>query len=310
MRASRTLWTIAGAVLAPLAVFVLTGGGEEGLRRSEMRDLSRAGTTTAPADANMAQPGQRGPQLTDEQQAALTALQEALDAGEITQEEFCQQVHDVVGDPPCDEVQLPPGDLTEEQRAQAEAIFQDAHDQLVALHAAAREQVLGLLTEEQQQALAELEQPPAPPDANEAQPEPLCPLQENSACAQPAQVPLAPCPEQQGEQPGGPENGGPPQDGAGMAPPQGGPPSGQPSMERGQDGPPAVCLSEETVAALALTDEQVAAIEAIHTALDTATSEVRDAAQEAFQALLMDEQSQESDQPPPPPPSDGPRPPR
>lgn len=358
MRATRTLWLVAGVALAPLAVFILTGGCDGGLLTSDVLDalstvvatttdkqdeaaaltatettatdsLSSADESTTTADDPNAStpegrphgPGPMGPQLTDEQRAAIAALKDALDAGEITQDEFCQQVHDIVGDPPC-QTPLPPIELTEEQQTQAETIFQQARDQIVSLHATARDQVLALLTEEQQQALTDLEQPPAPPDGQEAPPEPLCPALENSACAQPAQVPLPPCSDQSWE-PNDPQRGspppdgdpnalppdGPPQHGPGMMPPQGGPP-GQPPMGHGHGCPPVVCLSEETIATLALTDEQVTAIEALHMALETATAEARDAARVAFRALLTDEQLQELDQLPPLPPPGGPCPPR
>jgi Spy/CpxP family protein refolding chaperone len=231
-------------------------------------------------------------------------LQAALDAGEITQDEFCQQLHDLLGDPPCGPP-LPPIDLTEDQAAQAEAIFQDAHDQIVSLSTTARDDVLAQLTTEQQQALADLEQQNAPPqDANA--PAPLCPPPENSACAPPPEVPLPPCPPEPQAAASGPSSYGPtwgplagmphgPQQGT-MAP---GPHMG---LDPARGGPPPLCLSEDVIAALVLTEDQVTAITAVHDTLHTAVQQVRDDAQQAFRALLTEEQLAQLDQLPPPPP--------
>jgi hypothetical protein len=223
--------------------------------------------------------------LTEEQLAALEALQQALAAGTITQDEFCQQFYAIVGAPSCGPA-LPPLDLTAEQQAQAETIFQQAHDQIVALHATARDQVLGLLTAEQQQRLTELEQPPAPPDGL-AQPALLCPPPQNSACAPPVLVPLPPIPPQTGTivvssgdatlvqaaQGGGAVGF------AGLGGPLG---PGSPGLP--------LFLSNDTIAALGLSADQVAAITAIHETLWTVAGAVQDSAWQAFEALLTTEQ--------------------
>jgi hypothetical protein len=343
---------LAGTALASLAVFVLTGGCAEGIldgsalstlsatttTASDKQDSATATETTTTATLTNATDGtgtivvstgaailagdgeisgmmHLGPQLTAEQQAALAALLDQLNAGTITQDEFCQQVHDIIGDPPC-ETPLPPIDLTAEQQAQAQTIFQQARDQVVALHATARDQVVGLLTAEQQAALAELEQPPAPPDGPEAPPAPLCPLAENAACARPVPVPLPPCPDSNGMPPDPDPNALPDPNamppmgpGHGGHPPMGGGQPGRPPMGHGQGGPRPLCLNDEVITTLVLTPDQITAIEAIHTALQTSEAEVRDAADQAFRAILTEAQLAELDQLPPPPPG-GPHPPR
>ena len=323
MCARRLYQVLAAIALAPLATCVLTGGCADDATLSSLLDTLTTGpstaqvdqqtsTTDATADVNAGastQPdsstqmppgpppwagmGCRGPQLTEEQQAALADLKAALDAGDITQDEFCQQLHDLLGDPPCGPP-LPPIDLTEDQIAQAETIFQQAHDQIVSLATTARDDVLAQLTADQQQALTDLEQQNAPPeDAN--MPAPLCPPAENSACSPPPDVPLPPCPSQ---------------DSPPWGPPPGGMPHGfmragvlqQPHMGPSARGPHPLCLSEDVIAALSLTEEQVTAITGIHDTLRSAIQQVQDDAQQAFEALLTEEQLAQLDQLPPPPP--------
>jgi Spy/CpxP family protein refolding chaperone len=329
------MWQIlAGAALVPLAMFVLTGGCADDPTLSSLLDTLTASLTTqtnqqtsttdstaessnedatetdAETDPNEAEAsdeeppfpglppwpgmGGRGPQLTEEQEAAIEDLEAALEAGQITQDEFCQQLHDLLGDPPCGPP-LPPIDLTADQIAQAETIFQQAHDQIVSLSETARTDVLAQLTAEQQQALTDLEQQNAPPQDPNSPVGPLCPPPENAACAPPPQVPLPPCPSQ---------------DGPPWGPPQGGIPHGfeqagmlhEPHMGPGPRGPHPLCLSEDTIAALSLSADQVTAIEGIHDTLRTAVQQAQDDAQQAFQALLTEEQLAQLDQLPPPPP--------
>jgi Spy/CpxP family protein refolding chaperone len=337
MRGTQTLRILAGGVLTLLAVFALPGGCADGLTVSDVLDTVTAGATaeaakqdeatasseqdavttdvqtgedsavtTASADDGSALPADRppgpdmggpGPRLTEEQRVALAALQDALDAGEITQEEFCQQVHDLLGDPPCGPP-LPPIDLTDEQITQAEAIFQAAHDQIVALHETARADVLAQLTEEQQQTLADLAEPNAPPEGQGPPFIALCPPPENAACARPVRVPLPPC---------RPMDAPPGEPAPDASAPAGLPPG--PPMGDGPHGPQPPCLNDETIAALELSAEQVTAITEIHDTLRTSGQAVRDDAQAAFRAILTEEQLQELDQLPPRPPHHGPCPP-
>jgi hypothetical protein len=336
---------LAGAALATAAAFSLTGGCADestindllntvtsslstltdqlssATAESSNQDATTAdteGDTNSDASAGQAadaQPpfpdhpphpgmGCPAPQLTEEQQSALADLKAALDAGEITRDQFCQQLHDLLGDPPCGPP-LPPIDLTEDQIAQAETIFQQAHDQIVSLHATARDDVLAQLTAEQQQTLTELEQQNAPPADANSPAAPLCPPPEDSPCSPPPQVPLPPCPLEPQAAASGPSQAGP-----SWGPPQGGMPHGfqQGAMPHGwhmgpgPGGPAPLCLSAETIAALSLSDEQVTAIEGIHETLRTAVQQVQDDTQQAFQALLTEEQLAQLDQLPPPPP--------
>lgn len=336
MHTTQALGMLAGAALVALALFGLPGGCTDETDVSSLVETLTAGlaavadtddeetTSTATETANTDEAESTASEdelffpdpppsphmrhhavpLTEEQQAALAAVQEAFDAGEITQDEYCAQMQEILGDPPCD-LPLPPIALTEEQQAQAEDIYQAAHDQIVTLHATARENVLALLTEKQRQALEELSQPPALPEGAATPPEPLCPPTENSACARPADVPLAPCPE-------------PPAalveleaiDVAGEDLPPPPPPGGRgpaygprgPEGPGGRHGPAPLCLSPDTIETLGLTDEQVTAIESLHETLRTATQQVRDDATTAFEALLTEDQLAELDELPPPPP--------
>jgi Spy/CpxP family protein refolding chaperone len=260
------------------------------------------------------------PDLTDEQRAAIEALRTQLAAGDITQVQFCQQLHDILGDPPCGPP-LPPIDLTDDQVAQAEAIFQAAHDEVVTLHATGRADVLALLTADQQTALTALE-------ANEPNVHAgLCPPPENAACPRPARVPLPPCPAapdpnavpdpntldpnapppprgHHGGMGGGPGGPGGPRGGQGFGGGPGGPGGfgggpGGPGGPRGERGP-RLCLSDRVVSTLGLTSDQVAAITAVHETLRTAERQVRDDAQAAFEALLTAEQLAELEALPPP----------
>jgi len=124
---------------------------------------SQAATAGAAVDPNGGPPLGVPPghwrfgQLTEEQIAALKDLWDKFQAGELTQDEFCAAVWQILPPRPCGPP-LPPIDLTEDQKTQAEAIFQDAHGQVVTLTTKARADVLALLTPEQQAALEQLAQ--------------------------------------------------------------------------------------------------------------------------------------------------------
>jgi Spy/CpxP family protein refolding chaperone len=117
-------------------------------------------------------------QLTSDQQAQLEDLQNQFDNGDITAEEFADQVMDIIGD-------VAPGhafagrgmlggpfrghssmspqdalDLTDEQIEQAKEIFDHLHDDIGTLRENAHEQILALLTEDQRATLDELQSTP------------------------------------------------------------------------------------------------------------------------------------------------------
>ena len=278
-----------------------------------------AASQTESATNGNAVAGSAGPaELSTEQQAALDTLQAQLDAGTITQAEFCTLFRAIVGNPPCGPP-LPPITLTDEQRTQAETIFAAARDAVVALHASAQTQVLALLTAEQQAALEDLQLPPPPEDEfapvfddgdaaafDLVPPAPPCPPAEDANCLRPAIVPLPPCPLAPemddaaldanddfaafADEPRGP--GGPPPGGHHGGPPHGGP----------DGGPPPMCMNEDVIAALTLTADQVTAITAVHDALHAADQQVQEDALTAFRVLLTAEQIAELDSLPPPPP--------
>ena len=75
-------------------------------------------------------------------------------------------------------------------------------------------------------------------------------------------------------------------------------------MPSGQGVLPPVCLDDDTITLLGLSDEQVSAITAIHEDLRTAIAQVEEEAQAAFEALLTDEQLQQLDELTAPPPQD------
>lgn len=283
--------TLDSAALSSLTAGAVATSDEEAVTEG-VAEPAGASEAEAPAGCDhMPPPGPPGgPPLTEEQRVALEELVESYNAGELTQDEFCQAMHELLGDPPCGPP-LPPIALTDEQLAAAESIFQQAHAEFIALHAAARDEVLAQLTAEQQEQLSALEAELAPPQEPDAELGPLCPP--------PARVPLPPCP-QLADRPALPPGEAAP----GMRPPHGPPPGGP--RHAGPPGPPPLCLESEEVATLALTDEQTAAITAIHEALRTALDEARAAADESFRALLTAEQLAKLDQLPPPPPRHGP----
>lgn len=287
-----------------------TAGLDESAQAAELTDL----TAGHPGPGPWPHPP-CPPWISAEECDALLALREALEAGEITPEEFCAQAREIIGEPPCG-LPPPPIDLTPEQLEQFHLIFDTARDEIIALHEAARDNVLALLTEDQRALLLELlaiHTPPPPP------PHPIlgvfCPPPEEPgepACPRPPRVPLPPCPE---PPPGGEagEFGGPGCFG-GMGGPggPGGPPGGPPMPPPGPHPPhPVLCLSPVMIEVLDLTEEQVVAITGIHETLRAMVETVRDEAMEAFLAILTPEQLEAlEDLPwPPPPPGHGPPPP-
>ena len=115
-----------------------------------------------------------GPSLTDEERMEIEAFQAEFDAGGLSAADFSESIRGVIGDRGAgrpfagfgfygapighrmgshDAVRL---DLTEEQRAAGEEIFQATHDDIAALRDAAMEEIRALLTDEQVAALDEL----------------------------------------------------------------------------------------------------------------------------------------------------------
>jgi hypothetical protein len=74
-----------------------------------------------------------------------------------------------------------------------------------------------------------------------------------------------------------------------------------PHMGPSARGPHPLCLSADVIAALSLSEDQVTAITGIHDTLQTAIQQAKDDAQQAFQALLTEEQLTQLEQLPPPP---------
>lgn len=113
-------------------------------------------------------------QLTDDQRSQIEALQAQLDAGQITRDQFIDQVHAIIGDafpnepfvgfgfgggPFHGQFQLRVGgylNLTQEQVDAANEIFDKAHDDIEALRTQARADILAVLTDEQKAKLNEL----------------------------------------------------------------------------------------------------------------------------------------------------------
>ncbi len=333
----RTQWTTAWVAGATLVLTGLAGCGTldvEQLARDAVAGITdqtaqqpgalNAQETQFAPDGQMPQfsqgqggPGRHGPlhpprpPLSEEQMEQLLALRDQYDNGEITLEQFCEQAILVIGEPPCGPP-LPPIDLTAEQQELAEAIFAAARDETLALFATARENVYTQLTEDQAATLLEIEEAIEPPPVPPLLPPdwPQCDAPEPS-CERPALVPLRPCPPPPGDNgdmpPMGPfagmsgTVGGPPQGMDGAAPGQ----CGQgPGGERGPHGPPPppLCMSPDLIEDLALTNEQIEAIEFIHDDLRVAAEAVRDTAWESFLDLLTEEQLEQLEQLPPPPP--------
>ena len=240
------------------------------------------------------------PPLTEEQIAAIEVLREQLNLCEITLDEACAELREIIGEPPCGPP-LPPIDLTEEQLEQALAIFAAARDDIIALHEVARDEVLAVLTEEQLALLEELlaELPPPPPPMVPGWP--LCAPPEEPPCPQPPRVPFPLCPPPpEGEQDPGPGMGGPGGPGGHGGPgEQGEPPDGGPMHQR------LPCL-QMAVELFGFTEDQVIALETIHDELRAAVEARQQEAWEAFLAILTEEQLEQLEQlPPPPPPPPG-----
>ena len=193
--------------------------------------------------------------LTSEQMTQLETLQAQLDSGEITRQEFAEQVHDLIGDVAPGQAFAgrgmmggpfpePPGaqladqlQLTDEQRQEADDIFTSLHEDLDALRSAAEDQIKALLTTDQLATLDEL------------------------------------LSQDQGPPPGGPHGG------------RMGPPPDNGSEQAGGLGP-----LERFADELQLTDEQKAAIEKIHTDLQEAVKARHQQARDEFRAILTSDQ--------------------
>ena len=118
-------------------------------------------------------------QLTSDQQQQLEGLQAQLDSGQITQQEFATQVDNIIGDAAPTAAfggfgfgggpfaQTPgfeaadPLNLTDAQVQQAQDISQRLHDDLQKLRQNAHDQILAVLTPEQQAQLDQLFPQPA-----------------------------------------------------------------------------------------------------------------------------------------------------
>ncbi len=214
----------------------------------------------------MMMPSAPAVQLTADQQAQLEDLQGQLDRGEITQDQFAEQVHALIGDIAPGQAfagmgmmggpfQEPPGtnladqlQLTDAQRQQAQDIFQRLHDDITTLRQNAEDQIKALLTADQLAKLAELH----------------------------TQLPR-----------GGPGFGhmGPPPMAAGHNPPP---------LDPNQDpnAAPVPGLGAFTALAdeLQLTSDQQAAIEQIHTDLQAAVKARHQLARDEFRAILTADQ--------------------
>jgi Spy/CpxP family protein refolding chaperone len=148
----------------------------DALNQLTVGDVVSAFVSFADEAASAAEmPSGRG--LTDDQQAELESLQAQLDAGEISEAEFSDAVHEIIGDRGAgmpfagfsfygspfghrmDTVAAAQLDLTDEQQAAAEEIFQLAHDDIDALREAAHDEIRALLTEEQLAILDEMGMP-------------------------------------------------------------------------------------------------------------------------------------------------------
>lgn len=215
--------------------------------------------------------------LTQDQQTQLEDLQGQLDRGEITPNEFAQQVHDLIGD-------VAPGmafagmgmmggpfregpgmrlaaqlQLTEEQQQQAQDIFTRLHTDIETLRQNAQDAIKALLTTDQLATLDEL--------MSQRRPLPGGPggrMGPGMMAGEPGR----------GMGPGGERMGG-----------QMGPPPASPDEAGAGLGPLARFADE-----LQLTDDQKAAIEQIHTDLQAAVEARHQQARDEFRAILTADQ--------------------
>lgn len=226
-----------------------------------------SGAASGLADANTAMPPEPSP-LTADQQAQLEDLQGQLDRGEITQEQFAQQVQALIGDAAPGYAFAGtdmlggafPGDpvmgladvlqLTDTQRQQAADIFTRLHTDIDTLRQNAQDQIKTVLTADQLAKLDELQAqpPPGPPPGG----------------------------------PGGRHMGPPPGDQGAVAPPPDQDPNAVPD--------PAVDTWTRLADELQLTDDQQAAIEKIRTDLQDAVQARHQQARDEFRAILTADQ--------------------
>lgn len=112
--------------------------------------------------------------LSDDQRSQIEALQAQFDAGEITREEFIEQVKSIIGDALPNEPFVGFGfgggpfgghfglrvggylDLTQEQVDAANEIFEKVHSDIADLRTQARDDILAVLTDEQRARLDEI----------------------------------------------------------------------------------------------------------------------------------------------------------
>ncbi len=225
------------------------------------------GAAAGAADGNAAMPPETPP-LTADQQAQLEDLQGQLDRGEITQEQFAQQVQTLIGDaspgyafagtdmlggPFLGDPVMGLADvlqLTDEQRQQADDIFTRLHTDIDTLRQNAQDQIKTVLTADQLAKLDELQSqpPPGPPPGG----------------------------------PGGCHMGPPPGDQGAVAQPPDQDPNAVPD--------PAVDTWTRLADELQMTDDQQAAIEQIRTDLQDAVQARHQQARDEFRAILTSDQ--------------------
>jgi Spy/CpxP family protein refolding chaperone len=242
-----------------LSLLAQVAGQDATLSQLTVGDLVQGFQDYASQFATGATAGAPPASLTAEQQAQLEDLQGQLDRGEITPEEFAQQVHDLIGDlapgyafagremmggpfPAGPEMYLADElQLTDEQRQQAEDIFTQLHTDIDTLRQDAQDQIEALLTADQLATLDELQSQDRPPP------------------------------------PGGPRGG------------HGGGPMGPPpenADQAGLDLGPLGRFADD----LQLTDEQQTAIAQIHTDFQAAVEARHQKASDEFRAILTDDQ--------------------
>ena len=163
-----------GAGILPTDTLAQAAAKIDFLNQITVGDLAQAFQDFANQTMQFRQSQQTLANLTDEQVQKLQDLQNQLDSGQITPDQFEAGVRDVIGDdaaamafvgrrffgsPFGHHFQGPVSDplnLTDEQKAQAKAIFEAAHNDIVALREKAHQDILAVLTPEQQAKLEQL----------------------------------------------------------------------------------------------------------------------------------------------------------
>ncbi len=290
---------LSGSILAAGGLLVLAGCGTNLLPTSLVSNESAADPLNSIVSGDVAEAFRSfvgdlqveqglpaaSPLLSDEERATIEALQTQLDSGEITAEAFAAGVDAALGDRapraafgglgffghpfghgPRRHVGQKLG-LSDEQRAAAEQIFRDTHQQIRLLRLTALANIRLQLTDEQRAKLDELR---AERFASIRDGEPLAPgaLRERFRGGRPFGGPHGA---------GGPFAGGP--HGAG------GPFGGDGEIRERVRG-----FFARLATALNITDEQRTAIQAIRTQLRTDVQAAHQAARDQFKALLTAEQ--------------------